>query len=272
MEHYVSRGCQTDIQGLCHDPALRPHPLVSPQPANTGAANNITCTPTPPDDMSLDKTRFLVHELEVTSEPMPDANPLHASQAEQLYNPNHTYNYTASTMQPSILSKRKTRPSLVARISLPGPDSGLDNENPRSPPPTEALMSPLPAANTLHAGHTPIIPGALSPLPSSGPASPGDAGLTGPLTLPPQPGDGAEDTIPLHVLDAELEKLRLAQERSASERSDSAEPEDETHEDDAAPPAAQTKENRRRSSAKDVVDGVLLKKPRMNMGAPLGQA
>ncbi|KAF9737164.1 hypothetical protein PMIN06_013109 [Paraphaeosphaeria minitans] len=273
MEHYVSRGCQTDIQGLCHDPAPRPQPLVSPQPAaNTATANNIIGTPTPPDDMSLEKTRFLVHDLEVTSESTPD-HPLHASQTDQLHSPNHTDNYTPSTMPPSMLLKRKTRPSLVARISLPDPHSAFDSENPRSPPPTEALMSPLPAANTLHAGHTPIIPRALSPLPpSSGHPSPGDAGLTGPLTLPPQPGDGAADTIPLHMLDAELEKLRLAQERSASQRSHSAEPEEEAHEDDAAPPAARTKENRRTSSAEEVVDGVLLKKPRMNMGAPLGQA
>lgn len=129
-------------------------------------------------------------------------------------------------------------------------------------------MSPLPAANTLHAGHTPIIPGALSPLPpSTGPASPDDLGLTGPLTLPAQPGDGAEDTISLHVLDAELEKLRLAQERSNSE-----EPDDERHEDDAAPLRSPTAKGNRRSPAEEVFDGVLLKRPRMNMGAPLGQA
>ncbi|KAF2448691.1 hypothetical protein P171DRAFT_428727 [Karstenula rhodostoma CBS 690.94] len=262
MAHYVSRGCQTDIQGLCHDPAPRPQPLVSLQPANNSTtANNITGTPTPPDDMALDKTRLPAHDAPVTSSPAPSS---HAPQTEQ-------HNYTTSTMQPSMLLKRKTRPALVARISLPGTD--ILDEDPRSPPPTEALMSPLPAANRLHAGHTPIIPRALSPLPpSSGTSSPGgDDPLSGPLTLPPQPGDGAEDTIPLHVLDAELEKLRLAQERSASERSDSVEP-DDAHEDDAAPPAARTAKENRRTPTEDVVDGVILKKPRMNMGAPLGQA
>lgn len=263
MDRYVSRGCQTDIHGLCHDPAPLPLPLVSPQPAaNTAAANNITGTPTPPDDAALDKTRFPDPDPPIMSSTVPS----HAEHAEQ-----HSYNYAASTMQPSMLLKRKTRPALVTRISLPGPTT-LDDENPRSPPPTEALMSPLPAANTLHAGHTPIIPRALSPLPpSSGPSSPADEALAGPLTLPPQPGDGTEDTIPLHVLDAELEKLRLAQERSTSERSDSAEP-DESHEDDAAPPTARTARENRRSPTDEVVDGVILKKPRMNMGAPLGQA
>ncbi|KAJ4356404.1 uncharacterized protein N0V89_004437 [Didymosphaeria variabile] len=244
MVHYVSRSSQTDIQGLCKDPAPRPQALISPQAA--------TGTPTPPDDMALDKSQF----------PVPDA-------PQKSYPPTGDYNTT--NMQPSMLLKRKARPVLKARISIPGP--AIFDENPRSPPPTEAVMSPLPAANKLHAGHTPILPRALSPLPpSEGPSSPGEEYLSGPLTLPPQPGDGADDTISLHVLDQELEKLRIAQERSSS-RSDSAEPEGEVrHEDDAMPLSRRTSKESRKTPPDEVIDGVLLKKQRMNMGAPLGQA
>lgn len=251
MEHYVSRGSQTEIQGLCKDPALRPQLLVSPQALDG--------TPTPPDDMALDKSQFPVtaHDTPANASKPP---------ADEQYN--------TSNMQPSMLLKRKTRPALTARISIPGPD--LTDEVLRSPPPTEAVMSPLPAANKLHAGHTPIIPRALSPLPpSEGPSSPGqeEEYLSGPLTLPPQPGDGAEDTIPLHVLDQELEKLRIAQERTSDNRSDSAEPEAQPdHEDDALPLSRRSSKENRKTPPEEFFDGVLLKKPKMNMGAPLGQA
>lgn len=244
--NYVDRGSQTEIQGLAKDPATLPRALKS-SPAATAPAD----TPTPPDDMALDNLSHFTQRPASTSNATSTAN-----------------------LQPSMFLKRKQRPLMVARISLPADDLANDDD-PQSPPPTEALMSPLPAANRLHAGHTPIIPRALSPLPhSSGPSSPpGDEGLTGPLTLPPQPGDGTEDTIPLHVLDQELEKLRLEQERGAG-RSDSATEAETDHEDDAVPLSRRvSKEGQRHGGEEvEVVDGVLLKKPRMNLGAPLGQA
>lgn len=244
MVNYVERGIQTEIHGLCNDPAVVPQALKSsPQaPADT---------PTPPDDLALDKAQLAPH----------DAAPL------------QTHHDTPSDLQPSMLLKRKTRPPMIARISLPASDMG--DEILRSPPPTEAVMSPLPAANKLHAGHTPIIPRALSPLPhSSGPSTPGagDEGLSGPLTLPPQPGDGTEDTIPLHVLDQQLEKLRIEQE-STLDRSDSVDEVEAVHEDDAAAPLSRrTSKDSQKTDEVEVFDGVLLKKPKMNLGAPLGQA
>ena len=111
MDNYVSRACQTDIQGLCHDPAAVPLPLVAPPPANnTAAAKNITGTPTPPDDMALDTARLLAHELEVTSstEPVLQQNPSHTAQTEQSSYA-QSYNYATSTLQPSMLLKRKNR-------------------------------------------------------------------------------------------------------------------------------------------------------------------
>jgi hypothetical protein len=236
---------------------------------------------------------------------------------------------------PTLLLRRKKRPSMVARISMP--KSAFENirfdvENPASPPPTEAVMSPLPAANRLHAGHTPIIPRARSPLPQdeSDPPSPvADQPLSGPLFLPPQPGDGAEDAIPLTVLDAELERLRLEQEREEQAEGAPTQPEPvpiQAPTGDSEPSQLQlqpavdsidatqhnhpsqavyneseiithsftSSTNTRRASDNsgetrrssdnsggtrrsshdevEVVDGVRLKKPRMNLGAPLGQA
>lgn len=250
MAHYVDKASQTLIAGLTRDPAARPAALCPP-----------TDTPTPPDDMAIEK-------MHLPKEAVPPIKT----------------NVNERNMQPSQLLKRKNRPPMVARISLPA--SEFDPDTPRSPPPTDVVMSPLPAANTLHAGHTPIIPRALSPLPQdepSGPRTPEqEEALSGPLTLPPQPGDGAEDTIPLSVLDAELEKLRIEQEHEDEQ----SEPSTSENQDAQAPDPIQSAETehqrsrkssedaRRRPSADEVeaVDGVLLKKPRINFGAPLGQA
>lgn len=136
-------------------------------------------------------------------------------------------------------------------------------------------MSPLPAANKLHAGHTPIFPRSLSPLhvqEESGPPTPEqDEALEGPLTLPAQPGDGAEDRIELRVLDAELEKI--AKEQGAVDEPIAGVCISPTSENGGQSNRKGLIETRRRYSAEDaeVVDGVILKKPRMNLGAPLGQ-
>ncbi|KAF2675743.1 hypothetical protein K458DRAFT_397657 [Lentithecium fluviatile CBS 122367] len=265
MGHYVDAGVQTIIEGLTRDPAVRPSALVPP-----------TDTTTPPDDMAIDKHMLPADGIPITSK-------------------KNVVAYTS----PSLLLRRKKRPPMVARISMPA--SEFDTENPNSPPPTEAVLSPLPAANKLHAGHTPIIPRALSPLPrdESDPPTPvHDDALRGPLFLPPQPGDGAEDTIPLTVLDAELEKLRLNQEREEEHESALPQPPDapapavdfqsqsqsDAVADDPPSPALNNalvqrssrknpSESRRASADEvEVVDGVILKKPKMNMGAPLGQA
>jgi hypothetical protein len=170
-------------------------------------------------------------------------------------------------------SKRK-RPDLVARISIPP----ADLEGRKSPPPTHAVLSPLPAINKLHAGHTPLFPGHFSPAQEKEKSEPGtptpvqdipDVALTGPLTLPAQPGDGAADRIELKVLDAELEKIAQEQEECKSDVPAS------VSVDSAFVDANPTSDG---ESAESIgspnsveVDGVLLKKPRMNLGAPLGQ-
>lgn len=177
-----------------------------------------------------------------------------------------------ANVSPTLLLRRKNRPSLVARISLPPSEFA---ESPRSPPPTLAVMSPLPAANTLHAGHTPIFPRSLSPLQKrddpSGQSTPEqDESLSGPLTLPPQPGDGTADRIELRVLDAELEKI--AKEQDIASRQSPASSSPSLNAQISGLDSRKGSSRRSSENEVEVVDGVILKKPKMNMGAPLGQA
>lgn len=240
MAHYVDKGAQTTIAGLTKHPSANPSVLFD--------------ATTPPEDMPT-------KELQLPSEAMPPVS----------------MNGNDANATPSLLLRRKNRPPLVARLSLP--HSEID-EGPRSPPPTEAVMSPLPLANKLHAGHTPIIPRARSPLlmnedersASSASTPDEDQALDGPLQLPAQPGDGNEFHIELKVLDAELEKL--AKEQSATDQEDEHIP-SQSMEYGGQNSREGSSEGRRRSSADEiieVVDGVRLKKPKWNMGAPLGQA
>ena len=229
MASYVDHSTQTIIEGLTHNPA--------PVPAILSYHTDAT---TPPDEMPA-------KEFELPAEAV------HALSQINIDDPN---------VSPTLLLRRKNRPPLIARISLPPSEY---TETPRSPPPTQAPMSPLPAANTLYAGHTPLFPRSLSPLHAqddpSGPSTPDqEEVLSGPLTLPALPGDGTEeDNIELRVLDARLEKLA----RRQSDPSDA-----------EADLLSSQKPSVRRSSENvpDEPDGVILKKPKMNFGQPLGQA
>lgn len=192
---------------------------------------------------------------------------------------------------------RKKRPPFNARISLPTPD--VDAEGPRSPPPTFAAMSPLPAANRLHAGHTPIIPRSRSPLQepeqpqeqeqeqeqdeNRQPSPDVDKALSGHLTLPADPHDldGSDDRIMVSVLDARLETVARNRQLEPEESSVDQDTEQNTEnggdnsENGGNSNRQDVPETGRRSSADEVddIDGVILKKNTpMNMGAPLGQA
>ncbi|KAF2735965.1 hypothetical protein EJ04DRAFT_178643 [Polyplosphaeria fusca] len=248
MADYVDTAAQTTIAGL----AKHPSPFPSALSPNT--------TTTPPDDMPS-KELFSTDAAPVASKSVPKHD----------------------NLPPSLLLRRKKRPPLVARISLPANEVEPfgKSDDPKSPPPTE-LMSPLPAANKLFAGHTPIFPRSLSPLHAkedSAPSTPEEVAveeeeefLSGPLTLPSMPGDGAEDRIELKALDAELEKIAKVQHLVQDEQAGSGP--SQTAEHGGQDSRKGSVEGRRRSSADDiveVVDGVLLKKPKMNLGAPLGQ-
>jgi hypothetical protein len=192
-----------------------------------------------------------------------------------------------STAFRSLLERRPNRPNLPSRISLPKAD-GFDDEIVPSPPPTHALLSPLPEANKRHAGHTPLIPRALSPVQddqqtaqdalveeedqSATPKH--DQPLIGPLMLPTNPVDSASDHIALDVLDAVLERVAKDQERF-SKLKDVPEPAAATAPTDGADDdlslSRKASADSRKSSTAEVVDGVRLKSPPLNFGAPIGQ-
>jgi hypothetical protein len=239
MAHYVNAGTQTIIAGLANNPSALPTILTHHSDATT-----------PPDDMPSKA------DLQLPANPF-DMEP-------------------SRNVSPTLLRRRKNRPLLITRISLPTND--YKHEAPLSPPPTQALMSPLPAANTMHAGHTPIFPRSRSSLQrrdspdSSGQSTPRhDEGLSGPLSLPALPGDGSSDRIELAVLDAELERVAHERERESRSQSETSSP---VLNGDISGAKMLTTASTRRSSENEVevVDGVILKKPKWNMGAPLGQA
>jgi hypothetical protein len=88
-----------------------------------------------------------------------------------------------------------------------------------------------------------------------------DIGLTGPLTLAPNPGDGSHDTILLSALDNELIKIARQQARDNSSNSTSSEA-----------PLSRQESTESRTSEPRPVDGVIFKKTvPWNFGAPLGE-
>jgi hypothetical protein len=239
MAHYVNAGTQTLIAGLAKNPSPLPTILTHHGDATT-----------PPDEMPS-KAEFQL-----------PANPFDVQPSRNV----------SST----LLLRRQNIPQLVTSISPPAND--YMHEAPLSPPPTQALMSPLPAANTMHAGHTPIFPRSRSSLQirdlpdSSGQSTPQhDEELSGPLSLPALPGDGSNDRIELAVLDAELERVAHERKRESGSQSEARSPDPSGEISGTEVP---TTASTRRSSENEVevVDGVILKKPKWNMGAPLGQA
>jgi hypothetical protein len=247
---YANASTQTIWAGLTKMESVRPDILFTAPD-----------TTTPPAEMITEKSQGL------------DDN-LAAAQPGNV-NPN-------STAFRSLLERRPNRPNLPTRISLPKAD-GFDDEVIPSPPPTHALLSPLPEANKRYAGHTPLIPRALSPVQDDeqsaqdapaeeeGSTTPKhDQPLIGPLMLPTNPVDGASDQIALDVLDDVLEKVAKDQERF-SRLKEAPEPATIDGADDDLSLSRKASSDSRKSSTVEVVDGVRLKSPRLNFGAPIGQ-
>ncbi|OCK79140.1 hypothetical protein K432DRAFT_383351 [Lepidopterella palustris CBS 459.81] len=81
-----------------------------------------------------------------------------------------------------------------------------------------APLSPLPASNIMHAGHTPLNARAQSLERSSqSVGSTPEEYLSGPLTLPLNPGDGGDETIPVRVLEEKLAGVAKEQEEDRLE-------------------------------------------------------
>ncbi len=262
MADYVDAGCQTIWAGLTQRSVVRPDIHFTAPDTNT-----------PPDDLITEKPQTLVE---------------------------HPPGNGQSAHNKLTIHDRRTMhgPKLVTRIPLP--HSKLDSDALLSPPPTHALLSPLPAANKLYAGHTPRMPLALSPgevddeklvqlqvaeatqttdegtLEKDHLYTPEeDVGLKGPLSLPSLPtvfSDGADDHIALDALDEELTRIAREQERF-SRLKDAPEPSKPSTIEEEVPLSRKTSSNHPYSTFdNDAPDGVILKSPRMNFGAPIGQA
>lgn len=250
---YADAETQTTWAGLTRSDIVRPEFLRT--------APNTT---TPPDDMLTQKLQ---------SSGM--LNTLATSQR-----------HTATASKGPSLLERRNNAGLVEGFELPVADI-VDDEAPHSPPPTNALLSPLPAANKLYAGHTPLLRGSQSPAQDADErvaaermveddqtATPqDDPSLKGPLSLPTNPVDGAaEDHIILHNLDEELEKIakdqaRFSKLKNAPEPSSKSTPD---FTEDNVPLSRKASADSRNSNV-EYVNGVPLKSPPLNFGAPLGQ-
>ena len=249
--NYANAGTQTDLTGPVQ-PIVRPDIRFS-APKNTS---------TPPEDAVSEKSRF------ASSVPFT----MHPPQ----------------NLSPTLLARRQNRPTHIAM-----PPAEFNEQSPFSPPPTHALLSPLPKANRRDAGHTPLIPRSLSPAsetheedlvkegPAERPSAPDndtvatpdeDQGLSGALTLPANPVDGAEEHFGLDELDHVLSKIAKQQATLRGDVDDEvkkpsplAEP---LSSDDGMPLSRKASADSRKS---EVVDGVTLKTPPSNFGAPMGQ-
>jgi hypothetical protein len=258
MANYVSQGTQTEWAGLTQREIVRPEFFLSPPRDTT----------TPPDEMITDKVQF-VHGVPHILQPM-------------------------SPPSASLLERRQNRAGLNPHISLPAAKIAsheLNDEVPLSPPTTRALLSPLPEANKRHAGHTPLIPRALSPEPDAAVAeeeqAPAedkvatpdvDEALSGALTLPTNPVDGSDEShFGLDALDKVLSKIERQQKELRGEFDDDtpakSKPSPELVDgptEDGLPLSRKGSADSHRSNATEAFDGVILKSPPSNFGAPLG--
>lgn len=310
-----SVGTQTEWAGLVKTDVVRPDMFLlsshSPPPD----------TPTPPhDDMMLTEKPQFIHAVPQIRRQAPvQPEPFEVESSSQLPRPPQTS---------SLLARRAA--NLNPHIALPSssrPVNELNDEVPLSPPTTRALLSPLPEANTRHAGHTPLIDRALSPAEEGAEphlpiaeelevqppeddrvATPDlDEALTGALTLPSNPVDGAEDHIELSALDKALGKIAKQQAVLRGESDDEDEPAPTAEASSATiDPTPQAESStaagtRRAGSAREpisdflemtdeglklsrvgsadsncsgpveAIDGIKLKQRSLNFGAPMGQ-
>jgi hypothetical protein len=271
---YVDAGTQTKWAGLTQRETVRPNMLLSAPPNTT----------TPPDEMMTEKSQFVYG---VPSIAEPQSVPHRAAPP------------------PSLLERRQNRVGLNPHIPLPAArlpastsasELEVTDEDPLSPPPTRALLSPLPEANKRHAGHTPLIPRTPSPAPQAvtelstvqapeqqttedGTATPdADQALKGALTLPANPVDGAEDRIQLTALDSMLAKISKQQaelrgdvvDDESRRPSESKTNEEFDVEDGLRLSRKGSSTDSHRSGVTEEIDGVVLKSPPSNFGAPLG--
>ncbi|KAF2819332.1 hypothetical protein CC86DRAFT_144721 [Ophiobolus disseminans] len=275
MANYVDRETQTKWARLMQCESVRPDALLSP-PHDT---------PTPPDDMLTEKPQFVyggaiprIASPELRTSDQPSGA---SSLVDRRRNP--------VGLNPHIDLFSPPRP----RNDELGDDGAPDAENPPSPPPTNALLSPLPEANRRHAGHTPLIPRSPSierdtgrqlfqqQASDDGSTTPdGDKGLRGALQLPTNPTDGAQDHfIGLEDLDHRLGRIAKQQKILRGEFEDEPTPKPDPKprmdsvemDGEGFPLSRKGSADSRRPTAPGEIDGITLKTPPSNFGAPFGQ-
>ncbi|KAH7067820.1 hypothetical protein FB567DRAFT_256365 [Paraphoma chrysanthemicola] len=216
MTNYKDSASQTIWQGLTQRDDVR---LVISTPHDTN---------TPPGETVTDKLQL--DHLNSSPEPAEDnASPTTSAQTSERQ-PSVTEESQPQQIQPSQMESEEenhaTRLIDIAHGSLPS--FALNDDDPASPPPTHAILSPPPEANRRFAGHTPLFPptqDAQDPEDYFGAAAfeqavhdDGDArtpdadeALQGALTLPANPIDGTAEHIELDALDKVLGKIARQQ-------------------------------------------------------------
>ncbi|KAH7065974.1 hypothetical protein BKA63DRAFT_168371 [Paraphoma chrysanthemicola] len=216
MTNYKDAASQTIWLGLTQRDDVR---LVISPPHDTN---------TPPDEMVTEKLQldYLNSSLKSAEE---NASPQASAQNSELQ-PSMIEGSQPQQIQPSQMESEgenhATRLIDVAHGSLPS--FALNDDDPASPPPTHAILSPPPEANRRFAGHTPLFPptqdtqdpedyfGAAAfeqAVHDDGDARTPDAdeALQGALTLPANPVDGTAEHIELDALDKVLSKIARQQ-------------------------------------------------------------
>lgn len=287
MANYVDASSQTEWAGLMQKAIVRPEALFSPYPD----------TSTPPDELLVTEKAQFIEKMPAASDSQMQQQP-HTPPEQKDTTPISTSPLLSRRQNRPLFVAHINMPDLDLEtvdalddeVTVSPPPSGLvlspvpeANKRfaghtplfPRSPSPEQLRKQHPRLAN-------PIIPEKLVSMPvheliveqdpsedaytephseeeSRTASPPEDIGLSGPLTLAPNPGDGTQDTILLSALDNELSKLAQQQQK------------EDAAEDDGQPLSRKGSADSQVSEIAPV-DGVILKKTvPLNFGAPIGQ-
>jgi hypothetical protein len=292
MANYVDASSQTEWAGLMQKAIVRPETLFSPYPETSTPPDELLLTGkkgmedlpsvSPPQKQGQPQTPPPVNEQMPTMSTSPllsrrQNRPLFVAHVDM---PSPEFQ-ALDTQAPDVLDDEvpvSPPPSALVLSPLPEANKRFAGHTPllaRSPSPEQTRKQ-------LSTHLAPIVPEKLVSMPiheliveqdpsedadtepqydeESQSATPQeDIGLTGPLTLAPNPGDGSQDTILLSALDNELSKIAQQQQRIDGAVED-------------GQPLSRHESTDSRVSEVEPVDGVTLKKSvPMNFGAPLGQ-
>ncbi|KAJ8107721.1 hypothetical protein OPT61_g8676 [Boeremia exigua] len=296
MSNYVDTGSQTEWAGLMQRKIVRPETLFSPAPfpaTSTPPDEPLTikeqCTADHPV-ISPGAPQVRPHTPPQSNGALQKEVPTMSTSpllARRQNVPAFTYHLDLPPPLPQVVEPRTlddevpVSPPPTAQPLSPLPEANRrfaghtplyagspSQEMLRRPPPNRQLHPTVPESLKSLPAHEMIVEQDPSEDADTEPqledesqsATPqGDIGLTGPLTLAPNPSEGTQNNILLSALDQELDKIAQQQAQA-----------DGAAENDQ-PPSRKGSADSRTSEAQ-YVDGVILKKTvPMNFGAPLGE-